>query len=54
MAINNIYAVGRKLGLEKNQIDIVINTPCKKTNIEPCSSIYKVGALYATISPNNY
>jgi hypothetical protein len=54
MVKNKIYRIGRKLGLEKNEIDIVINTTCKKTNNEFISDIYKVGALYGTISPNNY
>jgi hypothetical protein len=54
MSKKKIYRIGGNLGIDKNEIDNIINTPCKNTNSELISDIYKVGALYGTISLNNY
>jgi len=45
-----IYKIGRNLGLDKNDIDIVLNTPHKISSYKPTPDIYKNGTDYGTIS----
>jgi hypothetical protein len=52
MLKNEIYKIGGNLGLDKNDIDIILNSSQNVSNIHPSSNVYKSGTYYDTISPN--
>ena len=50
----DIYKIGRKLGLNKNDIDIVTNTPQTISSYTPTADIYKNGTDYGTVSLKDF
>ena len=52
MLLNKIYKIGGNLGLDKNDIDNILNSSRSISRTQPTSHIYKSGTDYGTISPN--
>jgi hypothetical protein len=51
MLKKEIYRIGGNLGLDKNDIDIILTTQHHISYIKPISNVYKSGTEYGTISP---
>jgi hypothetical protein len=50
MIKKKIYRIGKNLGLDNKDIELILNTPRNKSNIQLSLSIYKSGTRYGTIS----
>lgn len=50
MVKKDIYEIGRNLGLDKNDINFIINSPHIVSIYTPTADVYKNGTDYGTVS----